>query len=175
MMIFNEKPSPCPILFRQVRACLAWLMMMCSAVMCVSCAGPTIEATANPPAVFALTLFTRTTTQRLTYFELSRRSELRYAGGLAALRREGELVTTLTPQQKQELWTLLIDGGLHEAGAGPLFPEAKEVFYDLALNTGGFDHIVRSVDDDHPGLKKVHDYLFKLQAQIRYNHPIVEP
>ncbi len=134
-----------------------------------SCSGPAIKASDTPPETFALSLYTRTVTQRLTYFEITRAGELRYAGGLSAMRREGERVATITPQQKREIWNILIQGKIHEAGAGPLFPEAGDVNYDLALNTGGFDHLVRSVDDELPAMKTLHDYLFKIQANLRYD------
>lgn len=140
-----------------------------------ACSGPAIEASDTPPETFALSLYTRTATQRLTYFEITRSGDLYYAGGRAALQREGELVTKITPQQKQEIWSILIQGKLHEAGAGPLFPEARDTNYDLAFNTGGFDHIVRSVDNDLPALKTLHDYLFKIQATLRYDPSLIAP
>jgi hypothetical protein len=127
--------------------------------------------TAVAPASFAVTLYTSTSTLKYTWFELTRDRQLLYAGGRDATARNGAPVTTLTEKQTQEVWDVIYRGRIHEAPAGALFPESKAVRYDFTLNTGGVDHIVRAADDEQPAMKELHDYLFKLQAAIRYDQP----
>ncbi len=140
------------------------LILSLALLLVAGCTQPTIEATPYPPDRMSLTLFTTTSTHQITYFELTRAGELRYAGGADATGRQGIPVATLTPQQRQDIWDIMIQGRLHEAPAGPLFPQASQVNYDFTLNTGGIDHIVRAADNELPALRTLHDYLFQIQA-----------
>lgn len=155
--------------------CTLLVALMLLASLLAGCSNPTITASKEVPADFSLTLFTTTTTQRVTYFEITRASELRYDGGMSATGREGKPVVTLNATQRQEIWDILMNGKLHEAPAGPLFPKAKSVYYDFTFNTGGLDHIVRAIDDEQPALKTLHDYLFKIQAAVRFSDPVLTP
>lgn len=155
--------------------CWPLASLVLAVTLTAGCSNPTIQATKQVPQSFSLTLFTRTTNQRLTYFEITRAGELRYDGGLSATGREGKPVVTLTPIQRQEIWDILMNGKLHEAPAGPLFPTAKRVYYDFTFNTGGLDHIVRAIDDEQPALQTLHDYLFKIQAAVRFSDPALTP
>lgn len=163
-------PSHFPWFFRWTLAALSLAIALIA-----GCSSPTIEASKDAPKQFSLTLFTRTTTQRITYFEVTRAGELRYDGGLSATSREAKPVVALTPIQRQEIWDILMAGKLHEAPAGPLFPKAASVYYDFTFNTGGLDHIVRAIDDEQPSLKKLHDHLFKIQAAVRFADPLLTP
>lgn len=122
----------------------------------------------------SLTLWARTTTQKFTYFELDAAGQLRYAGGRDAMWRKAQPVVTLNREQLEQVWGIVEKHKLADGENTP-FADAKQVKYELSLNTGGlFDRTINCVDDAVPGVKELHDLLFKLQGDVRYDHPAIQ-
>ncbi len=120
-----------------------------------------------------MTLWARTTTQKFTYFELNHHGELRYGGGRNAMWRESQPVMTLTREQLTQVWDVVERHKLVEAPS-TLLPDAKTVQYELTLNTGGIlGRTINCADDTVPGVKELHDLLFKMQGDVRYDHPAI--
>ncbi len=122
----------------------------------------------------SLTLWSRTTTQKYTYFQLKADGQLLYAGGRDAMWRDAKPVVKLTRPQQEQVWSVVEKHKLVDA-PNTLFPSAKTVQYELSLNTGGFlGTTINCVDDMVPGMKELHDLLFKLQGDVRYDHPALQ-
>jgi hypothetical protein len=110
------------------------------------------------------------TRHRYTYFELSRDGQLRYGGGRDAAQRITEPVTTLTAEQRREVWEIITDHHLMDAPSSP-FEKPQEVAYEVEIKQGMIGKSFRALDDEMPGVTELHDYLFRIQAEKRYNVP----
>lgn len=134
------------------------------------CASAPKAASDGSPSL-ALELFTRSTDFRYTWFTLDPAGQLSFAGGRDAGLREGKPVKTLSPQERDELWSIIRRHDLlHAKGAG-LFKEGEKITYELNLKTGEGNRELRAIDDQLPGVAELHDALFRMQASVRYNLP----
>ena len=132
------------------------------------------DANSSTGAKRSLKLWARTSTQKFTYFELDSAGELRYAGGRDAMWRKAQPVVKLNREQLEQVWNIVEKHKLADVENTP-FTEAKTVKYELTLGAGGlFDRTINCIDDAAPGMKDLHDLLFKLQGDVRYDHPAIQ-
>ena len=127
--------------------------------------------TVAPGSVPEFTLTLRCTTKggRLTYFELKPDGSLGYGGGRFAQQRITEPALTLSSEQRREVWQIIEKHDLLSAeGSGLFAGGAASTSYELTLRASGRSNSIHAIDDAVPGVKELHDALFKMQADARY-------
>lgn len=122
------------------------------------------------PENFAVSVYRHLEGGKHTYLTLSPTGELAFAGGRPAIMRQTTPVMTLTPQQRQEVWALILRNDLLGL-KGQGFRSMEHAAYEVEIKTGkGFNKKDFRVVDEHvtQGVKDLHDKLFDLQADERY-------
>lgn len=126
------------------------------------------------PDEFELTLSQYTTEGKHTYFTLNPEGELAFAGGRAAVLRNASPVFTLTPAQRLEVWSLIINSDMLKT-KNQLFKSPEETAYDVTIDAGkSFRSKSFHVTDEKipPAVIQLHDRLFSWQADVRYKAPV---
>lgn len=100
-----------------------------------------------------------------THFILDNRRQLFFAGGRQALIGQLKALGTITPQERQDLWDLVVKHKLFDAKSYP-FTQGRTATYELTLHGMGERRSIRSVDDLAVGLSRLHRAL--LQLQMKY-------
>jgi len=139
------------------------------AIFAMGCATTNTSGAKPIPEKLSLDLRAATTDGRFTYFELASDGELKFGGGRAAALRKAARAAMLTPEQRDAIWQIITRHDLLHAKNSKMFAKAEKVTYDLNISTGGPNRSLRTIDDDVPGLKELHDHLFNLQANARYD------
>ncbi len=155
----------------QTRPAIALLMMLFMTMVASGCASQTVA----PGEVPDITLTLRCTAKggRLTYFELKPDGSLGYGGGRLALHRVTEPALTLSSEQRRAVWEIIREHDLLNAeGTGLFAGGAANTFYELNLRAAGTSNSLHAIDDAVPGVKELHDALFKMQADARYGKAI---
>lgn len=122
------------------------------------------------PARFELTIGMYDTQGKHTYMVVDDQGALSFAGGKAAITREPHYVLTLTPAQRQDIWSQIITSNML-ATKNQMFKSPKKVAYDVEIDPGkSFNSRTFHVTDDAvpPSVVKLHDQLFELQAAVQY-------
>lgn len=157
--------------FRSKLVCfigLAGLVVVCLA--CPACT--TTDRPLGDNERFSLTLRSASTDRRYTYFDLTELGELSFGGGQAAVWREAEPVMNLTAEQRQHIARILNEHDLFNMKSPKRIDDVKTQ-YELRLQREGLvRRTIRSADDQLPGVRVLHDYLFALQAKRRYDLPL---
>jgi ABC-type Zn uptake system ZnuABC Zn-binding protein ZnuA len=135
----------------------------------------TLSTVTPPTGVAAITLKLQclTTDKRYTYFELQPDGALSFAGGFNAINRNAQQVMILSPDQLKQVQQLIETTALLTAKA-PKNQDRKSsqtAHYELSLNVDGKHNSIAVNDDNLPALGQLHEMLFTMQAQARYNLP----
>lgn len=146
----------------------AMLAVMLAAFILVGCTASHVAPNAPPPEHLSIQLYRWTTDRRYTYFELDRHGQLSFAGGRDAAQRVAKPVTTLTPEQTRQLWQIITTQDVLNT-KNHFFTKPQKVAYEVTIDTGQTSRTFRTIDNESPGTAKLHDALFKLQADINYN------
>lgn len=155
-----------------------WMIVLWTAAILVAltgCAGGSVPLSAQEvPEAFSLSIYKRTTDSRHTYMTLSRDGELAFGGGRAAMHRMASPIVTLTPEQRQAVWAIVVEHDLLHA-SGQAFAKAHDVAYEVEIRhrPGQFTGKSFRVVDDHvpQGVQQLHDLLFEIQGQVQYQPP----
>lgn len=129
------------------------------------------------PQKFELTISAYFTTGKHTYMTLDRDGLLSYAGGKAALFREPKPIITLTPAQRQKVWSLIVTSNMLNT-KNQLFKSPKEMAYDVEIDPGkSFTSKSFHITDQSipPAVIQLHDMLFNLQADEQYKPQLPDP
>lgn len=124
----------------------------------------------NVPEDFAVSVYRHLEGGKHTYLTLNPDGQLAFAGGRPAIMRQTTPVMTLTPQQRQEVWALILNNDLLGL-KGQGFRAMENAAYEVEIKTGkGFNKKDFRLVDEHitQGVKDLHDKLFDLQADERY-------
>lgn len=146
--------------------CLAALVLAAALAGCST----QLDQDAPLPPRLSIKLHTATVDQRVTYFDLKRDGQLYFAGGSDAVYYRAKPIRTLTEAQREALWRIIVKHQLL-AAKNQLFDKAERVTYRVDIGTGGLNRSYKSIDDAAPGLRELHDALFKLQAEVRNQIP----
>lgn len=146
---------------------IALLMMFVMLAVMSACSSQTV-APGNVPE-FSLTLRCTTKGGRLTYFELKPDGSLGYGGGRFAQQRITEPALTLSSEQRRAVWQIIQKHDLlHAEGSGLFAGGAANTKYELTLRAAGRSNSLHAIDEQVPGIRELHDALFKMQADARY-------
>lgn len=126
----------------------------------------------TPPEHLSLQLHMAAKDHKYTYFELDRNGELRFGGGRLGMIRGARPVTTLSAEQVQAIWDVIRRNKLLQA-EGEFIPDVEHVKWEMLIRTNqhSLGRTVRTSDNNVPGIKELHDLLFKFQADVRYSDP----
>jgi hypothetical protein len=153
------------------RTAIALLMMFVMLAVMSACSSHTVGPGEVPD--IALTLRCTTKGGRLTYFELKPDGSLGYGGGRFAQQRVTEPALTLSSEQCREVWQIIQKHDLlHAEGSGLFAGGAANTNYELTLQAAGRSNSLHAIDDALPGVKELHDALFKMQADARYGRAL---
>ena len=129
----------------------------------------------SPSGIAAMELKLRslTTDKRYTYFELTPDGTLSFGGGFNAINKDARPVIKLSREQLIGLQSLISRSNLLTAKvSGPQQRKASKRFhYEMSLRLDSMQNHLIVNDDLVPDLTKLHNHLFILQAQARYNLP----
>lgn len=155
-------------LFQSIR----YSAVMITLATSVGCTSTTATDSATPPKHLSLQLHMSAKDHKYTYFELSQSGELSFGGGRSGMLRKAKPVTTLSAKQVQAIWDVIRQNKLLDA-EGEFFPDSEQVKWELMMRTDPYSlgHTVRTSDNKVPGIKELHDLLFKFQADVRYSDP----
>lgn len=131
-------------------------------------AAPPVGREAITPQRLSLTLFSRTSDRRMTYFELAANGELRFGGGQQAVGRGTTLTRTLDASQMDEVWQVIERHDLLNGRSAGLFEKPEKVEYEVKISSRRGSASYRSLDDTMPGLAELHKLLFDLHAEVAY-------
>jgi hypothetical protein len=138
----------------------------------ISACTPQTVAPGSVPE-FSLSLRCSAKGGRLTYFELAPDGALGYGGGRFAQQRVTEPALTLSSEQRRAVWTIIQKHDLlHAEGSGLFAGGAANTNYELTLQAAGRSNSLHAIDDALPGVKELHDALFKMQADARYGRAL---
>lgn len=157
---------------RKYTPALGLLMVMFLLVMSTGCSNARF-ASLDPqvvPSGFELTIGMYDTKGKHTYMTLDDQGELSFAGGRAAIMRQPYPVITLTPAQRQEVWSQIVTSKMLTT-KNQMFKSPKNVAYDVEVDPGkSFNSRSFHVVDEAvpPAVIKLHDYLFEIQAAEQY-------
>lgn len=135
--------------------------------------------TTSPVTPFAgmttleLSLQTITTDKRYTYFELEPDGMLSFSGGFAAINKDARPIFTLPKDDLQKVHTIIEKYNLIAMKNSDKHnrKNSKKVHYELSLNINGIRNNIVVNDNAIAGIDELHELLFDLQAEKRYNLP----
>jgi hypothetical protein len=142
------------------------LLLLLYLTTALGCSGP--QSRPQAEHAFALTLHSATADRRYTYFEIDRGGQFSYGGGREGALRQTWPLGQLSPQQQRDIRQLIRDHQLAEA-RGSRFASAQRVTYHFQFRDGARSRSYRAIDDEVPGLSALHDQLFQIQVQMRYD------
>jgi hypothetical protein len=148
--------------------CLALLTLIFVAGCSSAPAVPTVSANDTTPA-FTLKLRAHTADHRFTYFEVDKQGAMRFGGGREAAFHESKPDITLTPEQRAAVWQIITEQHVAETESFA-FADFKTIEYRVDIWAGkGMGRSFRTIDDKSPGVKALHDLLFKyhLDANVK--------
>jgi hypothetical protein len=123
----------------------------------------------TPP--FTLKLRCHTQDHRFTYFEINKKGEMQFGGGREATNFQAHPDFTLSPRQRAEVWRIITEQRVTES-ENILFADCKTAEYDVDIWPGaGMGRSFRTIDDRSPGVKALHDLLFKYHLDKHMNLP----
>lgn len=148
-----------------------WLMLLMVALSAglSGCAASEVD-TQGPalPHRLEITMHTRTSDNRITYFVLHPRGSLDFAGGAQAATREALPAGRINAQQQERLIRIIQTHQLLQAKGAFMFARGDKSTCDLSLTLDDQSNSLRALDDQVPGIKALHDELMSLQAEMRY-------
>lgn len=151
--------------------CSLSTLLLLSLMTLPACSTPAIAPGDVPE--FSLTLRCTAKGGRLTYFELKPDGSLGYGGGRLALHRTTEPALTLTAEQRRAVWNIIQEHDLLSAkGEGLFAGGVSDTIYELNLRSGNQSNSLHAVNESVPGVKALHEALFKMQADERYGKGI---
>ena len=147
-----------------------WIVLVTAVVAVAGCTAPRFAADAPPPDDLAFSMRGWFTDGRYTYFFAKKDGVLHFGGGQRALANHADPLTTLTAEQRAELWRIILNHDLLRAKAGSSGPP-QQVRWELRLTAAGFDRTLKCADDDVAGVRQLHDRLLRIREKARARHP----
>lgn len=151
-----------------------WLfaaLLVATAVCMSGCSGKSKPAVDGKTPPFKLKLRGHTHDHRFTYFEVNEAGQMRYGGGRDASFFESKPDINLTADQRAQVWRIIVDQQVAET-KDAMFADFKSIEYHCDIWTSGaLGRAFRTVDDRAPGVKALHDLLFKFHLDAGTNLP----
>jgi|GEM_PF-3556980 len=144
-------------------------------LMIAGCSAPRSSALSinDVPTDLSVKVYRHLEGSRHTYLVMSPKGQLSFGGGRQAVLKTAAPVGPLTPEQRQEIWNIIVEHKLLDVKNQSAFSTGKHTTYDVEIKTDkGFGKKeFRVMDNNVPtGVKLLHDKLFEFQAQQRYRN-----
>ena len=138
-----------------------WIVLVTVVMATTGCTAPRFAADAPPPDDLAIIMRSWSTDGRYTYFLAKKSGVLHFGGGQNALANHADPFTTLTTEQRTDLWRIILNHDLLRAKASSTDPP-RHVRWRLSLTAAGFGRTLKCADDDVAGVGKLHDNLMRI-------------